>query len=96
MAFSFDTAVSNLDKVQNAIFGEDVLVDGKPYRGILDEVYDQFEGVESVFRTIKFQISDFPSGSMDEGTTIKMVSNGKEFTSYNAEPISGELVVELR
>ncbi len=92
---AFDTLVNEMDNVQLATFAITVEINGVEYQGVFDEQADQFEGVDTMYRTLELPLSNLPSITNDE-TTVYLVADDRLFTVYKHGRINNQMVLELR
>jgi hypothetical protein len=95
--FDFDACVSKLDEVHQNMFGILVEIDGNEYTGVFDEVPDQFEGVDTMVRTLEIPVSDLSSVNIENDITkVKLLTDDRIFTVHLHEPVDTQMVMELR
>ena len=93
--FDFDALVDQIDEIQQDTFGIIVEIDGVEYEGIFDERADEFEGVDTMYRTLELPLNNLPSLTNDE-TIVHLVNDGRTFTLYRHGRINNQMVLELR
>jgi len=94
--FNFDTLVNKMDEIQLKTFAITVEINGVEYEGVFDERADEFEGVDTMYRTLELPLSNLPSPITNDETTVLLIGDSRLFTVHKHGRINDQMVLELR